>query len=120
MVLPEWIEHSTSPLPRGCSTTELRQQRRRGLRAGANAAETAISRAVDARQSRLAKSACRRIIAAMTRTGNGDAKPVESTSRERRLAAALRENLRRRKAQARERGATTPETDKTKKEDEGR
>src|SRR5262245_61715856 len=24
MVLPEWIEHSTSPLPRGCSTTELR------------------------------------------------------------------------------------------------
>ena len=27
MVLPEWIEHSTSPLPRGCSTTELRQQK---------------------------------------------------------------------------------------------
>jgi hypothetical protein len=26
MVLPEWIEHSTSPLPRGCSTTELRQR----------------------------------------------------------------------------------------------
>ena len=25
LVLPEWIEHSTSPLPRGCSTTELRQ-----------------------------------------------------------------------------------------------
>ncbi len=24
-MLPEWIEHSTSPLPRGCSTTELRQ-----------------------------------------------------------------------------------------------
>src|SRR5262249_5989240 len=29
MVLPEWIEHSTSPLPRGCSTTELRQQKTR-------------------------------------------------------------------------------------------
>src|SRR6185312_7292674 len=26
VVLPEWIEHSTSPLPRGCSTTELRQR----------------------------------------------------------------------------------------------
>jgi hypothetical protein len=26
MVLPVWIEHTTSPLPRGCSTTELRQQ----------------------------------------------------------------------------------------------
>ncbi len=25
MVLPEGIELSTSPLPRGCSTTELRQ-----------------------------------------------------------------------------------------------
>lgn len=25
MVLPVWIEHTTSPLPRGCSTTELRQ-----------------------------------------------------------------------------------------------
>src|SRR5262245_32877805 len=28
LVLPEWIEHSTSPLPRGCSTTELRQHER--------------------------------------------------------------------------------------------
>ena len=26
MVLPVWIEHTTSPLPRECSTTELRQQ----------------------------------------------------------------------------------------------
>src|SRR5262245_6529346 len=26
LVLPVWIEHTTSPLPRGCSTTELRQQ----------------------------------------------------------------------------------------------
>ena len=25
MVLPVWIEHTTSPLPRECSTTELRQ-----------------------------------------------------------------------------------------------
>jgi hypothetical protein len=28
MVLPVWIEHTTSPLPRECSTTELRQQSR--------------------------------------------------------------------------------------------
>src|SRR5262244_285267 len=27
MVLPVWIEHTTSPLPRECSTTELRQRR---------------------------------------------------------------------------------------------
>ena len=26
MVLPVWIEHTTSPLPRGCSTTELRRR----------------------------------------------------------------------------------------------
>jgi hypothetical protein len=26
LVLPVWIEHTTSPLPRECSTTELRQQ----------------------------------------------------------------------------------------------
>jgi hypothetical protein len=26
VVLPVWIEHTTSPLPRECSTTELRQQ----------------------------------------------------------------------------------------------
>src|SRR5262245_44739095 len=25
LVLPVWIEHTTSPLPRECSTTELRQ-----------------------------------------------------------------------------------------------
>ena len=29
MVLPVWIEHTTSPLPRECSTTELRQQTER-------------------------------------------------------------------------------------------
>ena len=28
LVLPVWIEHTTSPLPRGCSTTELRQRKR--------------------------------------------------------------------------------------------
>src|SRR3974390_1214168 len=32
VVLPVWIEHTTSPLPRECSTTELRQQARAGAR----------------------------------------------------------------------------------------
>src|SRR5579872_6871619 len=50
LVLPEWIEHSTSPLPRGCSTTELRQQKARTASGGANAAETATSAPVGARQ----------------------------------------------------------------------
>src|SRR5262245_36248072 len=40
LVLPESIEHSTSPLPRGCSTTELRQQDAQKI-SRANAAETA-------------------------------------------------------------------------------
>ena len=41
----------------------------------------------------------------MTKADDRDAKPDKSASRDKRLAAALRENLRRRKAQARERGA---------------
>jgi hypothetical protein len=69
---------------------------------------------VDARQSLLAKGPRRRIIAAVTRTADNDAKPAKSASREKRLAAALRENLRRRKAQARGRGMAAPETVKLK------
>lgn len=38
-------------------------------------------------------------------------KAIEQAEREERLAAALRENLRRRKEQARAQGAATPETD---------
>ena len=41
----------------------------------------------------------------MTKADDSDAKPGKSDSRDKRLAAALRENLRRRKAQARGRGA---------------
>ena len=44
----------------------------------------------------------------MTRIGGNDKKPVKS-SRNQRLAAALRENLRRRKAQERGRDAPSPE-----------
>jgi len=41
----------------------------------------------------------------MAKTGDRDTKPEKSGSRDNRLAEALRENLRRRKAQARDRGA---------------
>src|SRR3954454_370022 len=34
MVLPVWIEHTTSPLPRECSTTELRQRAASGANSG--------------------------------------------------------------------------------------
>ncbi len=40
----------------------------------------------------------------MTKAGDSNGKPAKSGSRNKRLAAALRENLRRRKAQARGRG----------------
>jgi hypothetical protein len=103
VVLPEWIEHSTSPLPRGCSTTELRQQKRRNNpRTGANAAETATRAPGDASKGWLARGAARRIIEAMSRI-NKDSETKKSGSRSARLAGALRENLRRRKAQERAR-----------------
>jgi hypothetical protein len=42
----------------------------------------------------------------MTKAGNNDTKPDKKGRRSDRLAAALRENLRRRKAQVRQRGQT--------------
>ena len=45
---------------------------------------------------------------AMTRSGDNDKKPRKSGARAARLAAALRENLRRRKAQERQRTAPKP------------
>jgi hypothetical protein len=50
----------------------------------------------------------------MTKPADCDPKPGKSASREKRLAAALRENLRRRKAQARGRETTTPAALETK------
>jgi hypothetical protein len=54
---------------------------------------------------RLAKQYDGRINAAMTRSGKSHDNAKKPASREARLAAALRENLRRRKAQERGRGA---------------
>jgi hypothetical protein len=82
MVLPVRIELTTSPLPRVCSTTELRQRWRRWR-----------GYAVDARASQ--PVAQRRRQAHLMLMAEND------KEREERLAAALRENLRRRKAQAR-------------------
>src|SRR6185437_13151726 len=52
MVLPDRIELSTSPLPRGCSTTELRQ-RRKGAPAVRRRAVTAIGGAATQGQKRV-------------------------------------------------------------------
>ena len=90
MVLPVRIELTTSALPRMRSTTELRQHRQaaeegqRGRRA--------YGHVTPAKSRRLA-----------ARPGAGLAVAMGKTDEERakRLAEALRENLRRRKAQAR-------------------
>jgi hypothetical protein len=50
----------------------------------------------------------------MTRVGENDKKPKKSGGRSGRLAAALRENLRRRKAQERQRGEGSAPGDRTK------
>jgi hypothetical protein len=50
----------------------------------------------------------------MTRAGGNDTKAGKSGGREKRLAAALRENLRRRKAQARGRGTQSPSVARAK------
>jgi hypothetical protein len=75
---------------------------RRPVSSAANAAETAISAPIGARQS---LKACETARAAdnggMAQTGEDDKKPKKSGDRDKRLKAALRENLRRRKAQER-------------------
>ena len=86
MVLPVRIELTTSALPRMRSTTELRQHfKRSGAPMTAGRARQPV--AADARP---------RHLVAMPRKDK-----ASDREREERLAAALRENLRRRKAQAR-------------------
>jgi hypothetical protein len=94
MVLPVRIELTTSPLPRGCSTTELRQQDAIRLlewkvvtAAGdADPCHTPVT-LVQGAQGGLCM--------------NDQARDTEKVRRQQRLRAALRENLKRRKAQAR-------------------
>jgi shikimate 5-dehydrogenase len=99
MVLPVRIELTTSALPRMRSTTELRQHLAKGA----------------SRQSELCRGPAGE--AALWPGGMSDVKAVtvakRDEEREKRLAEALRENLRRRKAQRREApeppGKTAPE-----------
>src|SRR3974390_3367908 len=101
MVLPEWIEHSTSPLPRGCSTTELRQRKKaRPVQMSRRERGGNCHKAYPHARQRLAAGAP---AAQLTRMAEQSSKSRERQRREERLAAALRENLRKRKAQARER-----------------
>ena len=91
MVLPARIELATSALPRMRSTTELRQQRHSGER-----------------------GLCPRPVRLVTRTQPGHIRPMATTKdddRAARLAAALRANLQKRKAQARGAVADRPEPD---------
>jgi hypothetical protein len=106
MVLPEWIEHSTSPLPRGCSTTELRQQKKRkNLGTARTRRKLPQGPPVTQGNAGLAQAAAGHIIEIMDRTHKGS-ETRKNGSRNDRLAGALRENLRRRKAQERARGET--------------
>jgi hypothetical protein len=125
MVLPHRIELWTSPLPRECSTTELRQRPEAGV-AGRKASLTdghyactkstlRGSAAILATGWGLSASAVTST-PGMTRSGLRHARPRALTlsmakpgktqkwaARSARLSAALRENLKRRKAQARKR-----------------
>ena len=120
LVLPVGIEPTTSPLPRECSTTELRQRR-----CGAGPAEgrkqihddPAIGKAAGRSAARIGRpgrefsvgSSHRLTVSALSllhRAMGDDSSPIsrksdERAAREERLAKALRENLRRRKEQAR-------------------
>jgi site-specific DNA recombinase len=124
MVLPDRIELSTSPLPRECSTTELRQQKQRvAIPGGApKRAETAIRvgtvQGKLGRPVRLLRSGPVRYHRGMTKhrsdgdekgsNSGGNAPPKPVADRKERLSDALRANLARRKGQARARKDATP------------
>ena len=101
MVLPHRIELWTSPLPRGCSTTELRQHVR-ALRAGGLRITDHRRRVEKAWQvagrGLMVRGMNERIPAERTA-----AEKARQTQRQARLARQLRENLKRRKAQMRSR-----------------
>ncbi len=118
VVLPERIELSTSPLPRECSTTELRQpwpDRRAGRRRHGIHDAPCIGKAgrrIGARGDLAA--AIDNAVAVPFHRPMADrpaitpAKQAERQAREARLAKALRENLQRRKEQMRARRCGGP------------
>src|SRR5262249_13310745 len=99
MVLPVRIELTTSPLPRGCSTTELRQHRFRRTRPCGDATNAPAT----ARRS-LPQGGNWRNHLAMTGSDPRNAKNAKQ-NRVERPSGALRDNLRRRKTQAKGRKA---------------
>ena len=108
MVLLGRIELPTSPLPRVRSTTELQQQDHRPPRTGGGGQARAIVGTRPKVKHGLSGRQINGMESAMT----------DKPSREERLAAKLRENLRRRKAQARalntgERSPALPNGDST-------
>ena len=113
MVLPVRIELTTSPLPRGCSTTELRQRRARAIsddgmrpRDGAFlATRPQVAQARPPCQVERTRPSARQPISVSLPAMNERPKAVQKARRERRLGTALRDNLKRRKAQARSRSA---------------
>ena len=111
MVLPDRIELSTSPLPRECSTTELRQRNRRrikrtALEIGPETARSLPQGAAGCKQGRRQGFSG---LVTMTESTSNRTKPP-SDPRQERLAQALRDNLKRRKSQARERRKAESET----------
>ena len=120
MVLPVGIEPTTSPLPRECSTTELRQRRcgtgparsckhihddpATGKASGRFATRTVASRvtfSAGSSHSLTGPALCRCIGKMGSDSSLTSRKSGERAAREERLAKALRENLRRRKEQVR-------------------
>ena len=91
MVLPGRIELPTSPLPRECSTTELRQRTLRFRRADTcHRRRAGATPSLDARQ-----------VTAENRKMTG--RKTTSEERKERLAKALKRNIARRKEQGRDR-----------------
>src|SRR5882724_5363439 len=104
MVLPGRIELTTSPLPRGCSTTELRQHLRRTDAGGTRPPKLARSLPYGRR---------RRNLVGMSE----QPKQRKKAAAQQRLATALRDNLKRRKAQTRGRKEEANEETRAKPHD---
>ena len=107
MVLPVGIEPTTSPLPRECSTTELRQRRlrektRREIHEGRTNGKAGGRFGAEPARLLLDKSGAPSLHPQMDKDSRrASRKGSEKATRQQRLAEALRENLRRRKEQAR-------------------
>jgi hypothetical protein len=95
VVLPVRIELTTSPLPRGCSTTELRQQT-----GGALVPKLEAPEAGDPCHKGFGGASCSGPLSWPREIMREQSKQTSAGERRDRLRSALRENLKRRKAQA--------------------